>query len=52
LGVLGSGAARGGEQDPEPVVLEIPEAMSQAADLFDDEVIASVPPLETPVVSK
>src|SRR5215213_2451381 len=30
--------ARGGEQDPEPVVLEIPEAMGEPADLLDDQV--------------
>jgi hypothetical protein len=45
--------AWGGEQDREPVVLEIPEAMSQAADLSMVRFMASVPPLEMPLwVSK
>ena len=39
------------QHDPEPVVVEVSEAVGEPADLLDDE-MASVPPLDTPPVSK
>ena len=40
------------EHDPQPIMIKIFESVGQSADLSMIRLMASVPPLETPEVSK